>query len=110
MFKFVALWNIKPGVSEDEFERWYRDRHIGDARRIPGLVRYTVNRRSDGAAADARYYRMAELCFADEASFEKAFASPEWKHAFEDAQGYIADHLRMKFESTEIELEGASRR
>lgn len=104
MIKFVALWNVKPGVTEEEFEQWYADRHMGDAKRIPGLVGYTVSRGLGDGGDPARYYRMAELCFADEESFERAFVSPEWKRAFEDAQGYIADHVRLRFESTQVEL------
>ena len=106
MFKFVAMWNIRPGISETEFEDWYTERHMGDAQRIPGLVRYTVNRVSDAAREGSRYYRMAELCFASHESFENAFGSPEWKHAFADAQGYITDHLRLQFDSTDVLLKG----
>ena len=77
MFKFVAMWNIRSGLSEAEFERWYKDTHIEDAKRIPGLVKYTVNRISGGSQSGAPYYRMAELCFANEESFQKAFGSAE---------------------------------
>jgi uncharacterized protein (TIGR02118 family) len=79
-----------------------------DAQRIPGLVGYTVNRVSDSARDGSPYYRMAELCFASREGFEKAFASPEWKHAFADAQGYVADHIRLQFESTDVPLKGAA--
>lgn len=106
MYKFVALWNIRPGVSEAEFERWYSERHMGDAQQIPGLVKYTVNRVGDSVREASPYYRMAELGFASRESFEKAFASPEWKHAFADAQGYIVDHVRLQFESTDVPLKG----
>ena len=109
MFKFVALWNIRPGVSEADFERWYKDQHIQDAKCIPGLARYTVNRVASGSASGSRYYRMAELCFASQQDFEKAFVSPEWKHAFVDAQSYITDHLRLQFDSTEISLQEGRR-
>lgn len=107
MFKFVAMWNIRPGLSEAEFEKWYTERHMGDAKRIPGLIKYTVNRVSDAARSTSPYYRMAELCFNSRQSFEKAFASAEWKQAFEDAQGYIADHIRLQFDSKDVPLKDA---
>ena len=66
MFKFVAMWNIRPGLPKSEFEEWYTERHIPDAKHIPGLVKYTVNRVSDAARDNSRYYRMAELCFSRE--------------------------------------------
>lgn len=100
----MALWNIRPGLSEAEFERWYVEQHMLDAQRIPGLIGYTVNRVAGGSQSRSRYYRMAELCFATAADFEKAFVSPEWKHAFADAQSYIVDHLRLQFDSTNVPL------
>jgi len=109
MIKFIAMWNIKPGVSEAEFERWYQ-KHMGDARRIPGLVRYTVSRMLPGPQGRAPYYRMAELCFADEAAYQQAFASKEWQESFVDAQSYIADHVRYRAESTDVVHEGSAKR
>lgn len=104
MLKFVALWNIKDGVSEEAFEDWYRNTHMADAKRIPGLKRYTVNRVADAARPESRFYRMAELSFDSHESVQKALETPEWKHAFSDAQAYISDHLRLQLESEEIAL------
>jgi uncharacterized protein (TIGR02118 family) len=106
MLKFVALWNLAPDVSEAEFERWYRDTHIADARRIPGLRRYTVNRAARPGDAATRYYRMAELSFDSYDAAQVALASPEWQHAFRDASGRIADHLRLFFCTEDIQLDG----
>ena len=104
MIKFVALWNLPPGMSAAEFERWYEEQHIPDARRIPGLRRYTVNRAADGQEGAQRYYRMAELSFDSLEAVEEAMRSPEWQHAFADARDKIADHTRLYFESREIDL------
>lgn len=106
MITFVALWNIAEGISESEFERWYSDVHIADAKRIPGLVGYRTNRAV--APGSQPFYRMAELSFADRPSFERAFASAEWKHAFADARTYITDHQRLVFETTQQTLEEPS--
>ena len=105
MLKFVAMWNIKEGISEAEFERWYRDVHMPDAKRIPGLRKYTVNRVTEAARGESRYYRMAELCFDSHEAMQEALKTTEWQHAFRDVQGYITDHLRLKFESEEVPLE-----
>jgi uncharacterized protein (TIGR02118 family) len=101
MIKFIALWNIKPGVSEAEFESWYV-KHMDDAKRIPGLTRYTVSRLLPGPQGKAPYYRMAELCFANEAEYQRAFASKEWQDSFVDAKNYIADHVRYRADSTDV--------
>ena len=105
MLKFVAMWNLKEGISESAFEDWYRNRHIPDARRIPGLRKYTVNRVAEALRGQSRYYRMAELSFDSYEAVQRALTTPEWQHAFAEAQGYIADHLRLQFESEEIPLD-----
>jgi uncharacterized protein (TIGR02118 family) len=105
MLKFVALWNLKPGVSEAEFEKWYRDVHMPDAKRIPGLRRYTVNRATGAVRGESRYYRMAELSFDSYDAVQRALKTPEWQHAFSDAQSYITDHLRLQFDSEEVPLD-----
>lgn len=105
MLKFVALWNLPEGMNEEEFEHWYEETHIPDARRIPGLRRYTVNRAPAAKRGEQRYYRMAELSFDSLEAVEKAMESPEWRHAFADARDKIADHTRVYFESREIPLD-----
>jgi uncharacterized protein (TIGR02118 family) len=105
MLKFVALWNIREGIAEADFEHWYRNVHMPDAKRIPGLRRYTVNRVTDAARGESRYYRMAELCFDSHEAMQKALETPEWQHAFRDAQGWITDHLRLKLETEDVPLE-----
>ena len=105
MLKFVALWNLKEGVSESAFEDWYRNTHIPDARRIPGLRKYTVNRAAQQVRGQSGYYRMAELSFDSYEAVRRALSSPEWQRAFLDAQAYIADHLRLQFESEDISLD-----
>ena len=104
MLKFVALWNVAPGLSEAEFEHWYRKVHVADAKRIPGLRRYTINRVAPGQAAGSAYYRMAELSFDSLEAAQAAMASPEWRHAFHDAQDKITGHVRLFFQSEEVPL------
>lgn len=104
MLKFVALWNVAPGLSEAEFEDWYRRVHVEDARRIPGLRRYTINRVAPAEAEGSAYYRMAELCFDSHDAAKAAMASPEWQHAFHDARDKIAGHVRLFFLSEEVPL------
>jgi uncharacterized protein (TIGR02118 family) len=103
--KFVALWNLPDGDSEAEFERWYRDIHIPDAKRIPGLRRYTVNRACAQTRVTSSFYRMAELSFDSFEAAQIALASPEWKHALSDASGRLAGHVRIFFDSEEVPLD-----
>ena len=45
------------------------------------------------------------ISFPDRETFDRAFASPEWKHALADAGNYITDHQRLLFETTVQRLE-----
>lgn len=102
MIKVVSIWALPPGMGEQEFERWYIDKHVEDAKRIPGLRRYTINRVIPEERANARFYRMAELSFDDIASARAAFESEQWKYAFADAKAYIGDFMRFYFDSEDI--------
>lgn len=102
MIKVVSIWALPAGMGEDEFEAWYTGKHVGDARRIPGLRRYTINRVIQEERANSRFYRMAELSFDSTEAARAAFASPEWKAAFADAKPYIGDFMRFFFDSQDI--------
>ena len=80
MLKVVSMWKLPEGMSEQEFEKWYREKHIGDAKKISGLRRYTVNRVAPSERAAAPYYRMAELSFDNIEAAKAAFESPQWKY------------------------------
>ncbi len=38
MLKVVSMWKLPEGMSEQEFEKWYREKHIGDAKKIPACA------------------------------------------------------------------------
>ncbi len=55
------------------FDKYYNEIHIPLAKQLPGLVRYTISR---NLAANAQYYLVAELDWADMASAQAALRSP----------------------------------
>ena len=55
------------------FDKYYNEIHIPLAKQLPGLVRYTISR---NLAANAQYYLIAELDWADLASAQAALRSP----------------------------------
>ena len=63
------------------FDKYYNEIHIPIAKQLPGLVRYTVSR---NLAANAQYYLIAELDWADMASAQAALRSPEGAAATAD--------------------------
>ena len=55
------------------FDKYYNEIHIPLAKQLPGLVGYTISR---NLAANAQYYLIAELDWADLASAQAALRSP----------------------------------
>jgi len=71
MVRLLVLYN--PPEDPEAFDKHYNEIHIPLARRLPGLLRYTVNR---NLAPAAPYYLVAELDWEDMASAQAALSSP----------------------------------
>ena len=102
MLKIVAFFNPADGVTVDAFEDWYLNKHVADARKIPGLRRYTIHKANEAAEDKPRYFRLAELEFDDLPAAERALASADYQYALRDAKSFITDHARYYFDSKVI--------
>jgi hypothetical protein len=81
MIKTILGYDIEPGVSEEEYERWLFEVHAPDLLANPHLDRIVFNKvlrpinRTSGGAARLRenrtFYRIAEMHFADEAAYRR---------------------------------------
>ncbi|MGB6615036.1 MAG: EthD family reductase [Trebonia sp.] len=71
MVRLLVLYN--PPEDAVAFDKYYNENHIPLAKQLPGLVRYTISR---NLAANAQYYLIAELDWADMASAQAALRSP----------------------------------
>ena len=105
MAKVTSLWNLPEDLSEEDFEDWYLREHVPEAKKIPGLRKYIINKAHPKYRAETKYYRMVELSFDSMEALEAALVSEEWKEAFKDAQGKIADFIRLYFEEEEVPLD-----
>jgi uncharacterized protein (TIGR02118 family) len=88
MVKLVVAY--RPPTDVQEFERRYQGEHVAMAKRIPHLSRIEFGKVAgtmDGSPA--RYHRIAELYFKDQATLGQAGGSDEGKAAFAHA-GEIA--------------------
>ncbi|MEE8311050.1 MAG: EthD domain-containing protein [Candidatus Binatia bacterium] len=102
MVKIVYCITRKPGLSEEEFHRYWKETHGPIAARIPGLRRY-VQSHTHAASAElgpVSYDGVAELWFDDLDSLRSAMASPEVAAALEDEKNFI-DHSRVALFLTE---------
>ena len=71
MVRLLVLYN--PPEDAEAFDKHYNEIHIPLTKQLPGLLRYTVSR---NLPANAQYYLIAELDWADMASARAALRSP----------------------------------
>ena len=80
------------------FDKYYAEKHIQVAKKIPGLRKYEISR---GAIATpggaARYHLIAILFFDDLKAIQSAFASPEGQAAAADAAAIATGGVEMFF-------------
>ncbi len=80
MYKMIAMLRRKPGISREEFARYWIDIHaplVKDC--LPGLQKYVLNIATpfpDGREPD--YDGVVELGFEDQAAMTAAMTSPTW--------------------------------
>jgi uncharacterized protein (TIGR02118 family) len=78
MVKAILGYDIESGMSVAAYEKWLREVHIPDLRRIPGLRRVVFNTVRGVVRGETTFYRIAELHYDSMADFEKAAA---WREA-----------------------------
>ena len=102
MVKIIYCITKKPGMSEDEFHRYWKQTHGPIAARIPGLRRYVQSHTHPSSAKMWRssFDGAAEVWFDDMASLEAALGSPEIAAAMEDEKNFI-DHSNVALFLTE---------
>ena len=97
MVKLVYVITRKPGLSVEEFQRYWRETHGPIAARIPGVRRYVQCHVLPELYAGDRppaYDGAAELWFDDLDAMRRAMASPEMEAAREDERTFI-DHAKV---------------
>jgi uncharacterized protein (TIGR02118 family) len=78
------------------FDKYYFEKHIPIAKRIPGLRKYEVSRGPVAAPAGASgVHLVAILHFDDMAAIQSAFASPDGQAAAADVQTFATGGVDM---------------
>jgi uncharacterized protein (TIGR02118 family) len=72
MVKAILGYDIMPGMTMVEYDRWLREIHIPDLSKVPGLKRIVLNTVKGIVKGDSTFYRIAELHYDNMESFEKA--------------------------------------
>jgi hypothetical protein len=72
MVKAILGYDILPGMTVEQYEKWLREIHIPDLKRIPGLRRVVLNTVKGAVRGDTTFYRIAELHYDNMEAFGKA--------------------------------------
>ena len=106
MVKMVSLWNLRPGVTPEDFEKQYFEVHVPLARRLPGLKRYQVSKVRPSKNRETPFYRMAQLYWEDMEALRRMMSSPQASKVAND-QGFhskIKDFVQIICDEKEIDL------
>ena len=102
MVKAVSFFKRKPGMSVEDFQKYWRTRHPEVVTRLPGLVRYVQSHtllsgyRKGEPVSDG----IAEVWFPDTAAMRALAGSPAYAAVRADEAQFI-DHDTMKLVITE---------
>lgn len=98
MIKVVYCITKKPGLSDEEFFRYWKEVHGPLGSRIPGLRKLVQSHRICVGGDHRKPYfdGVAELWFDDVALLLNARQSPEWQAATADEANFV-DHKHVAY-------------
>ncbi len=90
MVKVVVLLTRREGMSREEFEHYWRERHLPLVAKLPGLRRLVAHRVLPDPNGPARAYDgVAEDWFDDLQAHDAALESPEGQAVLADAPSFL---------------------
>ena len=90
MIKVIFLVHRRPGLSREEFRRYWRETHAPIASKIPGLRKYTQHHAVSGPdGAEPAYDGFAEMWWDDAGSLQTALESSEGIAAVADIEDIV---------------------
>ncbi len=86
MYKMIFGAKRKPGMSREDFGRYWTTTHADKARKVPGIARYVINLAPDlsGSGREMPYDGFAETWFESDEAMRLSARSPELKTVLED--------------------------
>jgi uncharacterized protein (TIGR02118 family) len=90
MVKFVGLIQKKPGMTQDEFEKYWLDVHVPIMLKTPGVVKYRINivDKENSMNPEAPIDGFSEVWFDSIESMNACLSSPEFDKIREDVPNF----------------------
>jgi uncharacterized protein (TIGR02118 family) len=100
MYKLIALYD-QPD-DPDSFMAHYTDVHMPLVRKTPGLLKAEASRvHANAMGGTAPYFLVAEMTYADKATFEAAMASAENRAAGKDLMSFARGKVKLLVAETQ---------
>jgi uncharacterized protein (TIGR02118 family) len=108
MYKMIFGAKRRPGLSREEFGRYWTTVHAEKAKKVPGIARYVINLAPDlsGSGREMRYDGFAEVWFESEEAMRESAASPELRAVLEDEKNLFDLSTRFSVIVTEHVMVG----
>ena len=110
MYKLIFGAKRRPGMSREEFGRYWTTIHAEKAKKVPGIARYVINLAPDisNSGDEQAYDGFAEVWFASEAAMRESARSPEVAYVLEDEKNLFDLPTRFSVIVEEHVMIGAS--
>jgi hypothetical protein len=72
MIKAIVGYDIMPNMTVEAYEKWLKEVHLPDLKRIPGLNKVVFNTVKGIVRGETTFYRISELHYENREAFEKA--------------------------------------
>ena len=85
-YKMIFGAKRRPGMSREDFGRYWTTTHAEKAKRVPGIERYVINLAPDlsGSGREQAYDGFAEVWFESEQAMRDSARSPEIRVVLDD--------------------------
>jgi hypothetical protein len=91
--RIIVLFNLKPGVSVEDYERWARESDIPGVRALKSVADYRIHRATGVLGSDEkpRYAYIEVIDIDDMALFGEEASGPDVQRLAADMRNYAED-------------------
>lgn len=94
MVHLLVMFSRKPGISVEEFQKYWHEKHLPIAKKIPGVKKYVICLPHESEYADKTpvHDGVAELWFESAEACGQGLQSPEGQAAFQDLANFAEEN------------------